>query len=132
MEELKFVRCPETKNVSEVLYVADGAGLELLKANSTDAAGEKHVPVVSQDGNVVKVVVGSVEHPMTEEHYIPFIVVQTDKRVLRKDLTRRTNRKPASYWKTVKNSSGLTNTATCTAFGKLNKRYHLYAKWGCA
>lgn len=87
MEELKFVRCPETKNVSEVLYVADGAGLELLKANSTDAAGEKHVPVVSQDGNVVKVLVGSVEHPMTEEHYIPFIVVQTDKRVLRKDLT---------------------------------------------
>ena len=87
MEELKFVRCPETKNVSEVLYVADGAGLELLKANSTDAAGEKHVPVVSQDGNVVKVVVGSVEHPMTDAHYIEWILLETDKGVQIRHLT---------------------------------------------
>ncbi|MFM9413452.1 desulfoferrodoxin family protein [Peptococcus simiae] len=87
MEELKFVRCPETKNVFEAVYIVDESKLDLLTANSTDAAGEKHVPVVNQDGNKVEVVVGSVEHPMTEEHYIPFIVVQTDKRVLRKDLT---------------------------------------------
>lgn len=89
MEELKFVRCKETKNVFELVYVAGEEkldGFQLLNANSTDAANEKHVPVVTVDGKNVHVVVGSTKHPMTEEHYIPFIVLQTDKRVLRADL----------------------------------------------
>lgn len=41
-----------------------------LKAGEVDAAVEKHVPVVSQEGNLLHVVVGGVEHPMTPEHYI--------------------------------------------------------------
>ncbi len=90
MEELKFVRCKETKNVFELIYtVQEGAmeGFQVLKANTTDAANEKHVPVVEIDGKNVHVVVGSTKHPMTEEHLINFIAVQTDKRVLRADLT---------------------------------------------
>ena len=57
-----------------------------LKANTTDAAGEKHVPVIEKDGNKVVVKVGSVAHPMLEKHYIGFVVLQTEKAVLRVDL----------------------------------------------
>ena len=50
-----------------------------LTANTTDAATEKHVPVVSIDGAKLDVVVGEVEHPMTEEHLITMIVLETKK-----------------------------------------------------
>lgn len=52
-------------------------GLELLKANSTDAAGEKHVPVVSVEDGLVVVRIGSVPHPMLEEHYIEWVCLKT-------------------------------------------------------
>ncbi len=50
-----------------------------LKANSNDAAIEKHVPVVQINGNKVDVKVGSVPHPMSLEHHIAFIVLETNK-----------------------------------------------------
>ena len=56
-----------------------GEPMKLLKANTTDAANEKHVPVVTVDGNKVTVVVGEVEHPMTEAHLIQWIVLETKK-----------------------------------------------------
>ncbi len=46
-----------------------------LEAKTADPAGEKHVPVVTATENGCKVVVGSVPHPMTEEHYIQFIEI---------------------------------------------------------
>ena len=58
-----------------------------LVANTTDAAQEKHVPVISISGDTVTVDVGSVAHPMVPEHYIEWIVVQTDKGCQRKCLT---------------------------------------------
>lgn len=63
-----------------------GEPMRELKANTTDAAQEKHVPEVSVEGNLVKVKVGSVEHPMTEEHHISFIYLETENGVTRKDL----------------------------------------------
>ena len=48
-----------------------------LKANTTDATVEKHVPVVQKDGNLVEVSVGSVTHPMEEKHYIEWIALET-------------------------------------------------------
>ncbi len=48
-----------------------------LTANTTDAAQEKHVPIVKMEGDSVFVDVGSVAHPMTEEHSIKFIALQT-------------------------------------------------------
>lgn len=53
--------------------------MQELTANTTDAAVEKHVPVVTVDGNKVNVEVGSVMHPMTEEHLIQFIWLETEK-----------------------------------------------------
>ena len=56
-----------------------------LKANTTDAATEKHVPAVEVNGNTVNVQVGSIAHPMTEAHHIAFVTLITDKSVMRHD-----------------------------------------------
>lgn len=53
------------------------ASLERLKPGSSDAAQEKHVPVASMEGNLLVVRIGSEPHPMTPEHYIEWVFVQT-------------------------------------------------------
>lgn len=58
-----------------------------LTANTEDAAVEKHVPAVTVDGDTVSVVVGDVEHPMLDAHYIQFIYLETDKGVQMKMLS---------------------------------------------
>ena len=60
--------------------------MQELIPGTTDAALEKHVPEVEIDGNIVKVKVGSVEHPMLEEHYIEWISLQTKQGNQRKTL----------------------------------------------
>ena len=55
----------------------NGAPMKVLTANTTDAAQEKHVPVVEVEGNKISVKVGSVAHPMTEAHLIEWIYLQT-------------------------------------------------------
>lgn len=54
-------------------------GYEELIASSTDAAKEKHVPVVTKKCKQVKVDVGSVSHPMTAEHLIEWVAIETEK-----------------------------------------------------
>ena len=77
-------RCNVCGNIVEVLH--SGAGdlvccnqnMELLVENSVDAATEKHVPVVEKTSDGYKVTVGSVAHPMTDEHYIEWISLCAD------------------------------------------------------
>ncbi|MDY6037577.1 MAG: desulfoferrodoxin family protein [Eubacterium sp.] len=89
---LKIYKCNHCGNIVEVVNDAQvvpvccGEPMKELKANTTDAAQEKHVPEVTVEGNLVKVKVGSVEHPMTEEHHIAFIYLETENGVARKDL----------------------------------------------
>lgn len=52
--------------------------MQEMVPNTSDGAGEKHVPVISRKGDIVTVRVGSVEHPMLETHYIKWIVLQTE------------------------------------------------------
>ena len=84
--------CKHCKNLVEVLQVGAGTleccgeAMLLLEANSTDAANEKHVPAIVDHGDSIEVTVGSVVHPMTEEHYITFIECLTTKGVCRKEL----------------------------------------------
>ena len=47
-----------------------GKEMQELKANTTDAAQEKHVPVITVKGSEVHVAVGSVIHPIEADHYI--------------------------------------------------------------
>jgi len=82
---LKFYKCKECGSI--FIKVFDGCAdkdfesgkmVEMI-ANTEDAAREKHVPAVTVDGAKVDVVVGSVEHPMGEDHYITMIVLETEK-----------------------------------------------------
>ncbi|MDD3867419.1 MAG: desulfoferrodoxin [Clostridia bacterium] len=89
----EFYRCDICGNI--VGMIEDGGGelvccgepMRLLNANTTDAATEKHVPVCTRDGNQLKVVVGSVAHPMTAEHYIQWIAIAQNGRTQRVALT---------------------------------------------
>ena len=60
-----------------VPVVCCGERMARIEPNTTDAATEKHVPVVTVDGTKVHVSVGSVAHPMTQEHSIRWVAVET-------------------------------------------------------
>ncbi len=90
---LQFYRCNGCGNF--VIFLTPKTGctpkccgdtMTELVANTTDAAQEKHVPAVTVDGKTVTVQVGSVEHPMLEEHYIQFIVLETKQGFQKKEL----------------------------------------------
>ena len=78
-EKLGIYKCSICGNVVEVVHAGAGemsccgAPMELLTENSVDAAQEKHVPVVEKVDGGYKVSIGSVAHPMTDEHYIEWI-----------------------------------------------------------
>ena len=94
-------KCPEFGNLVEVLVPSDKelCSFQLLKENTTDAATEKHVPVVEKIEGGYRVSVGEVEHPMTEAHYIQWIELLTNNNeVLRKYLT--PTDKPVAEFKT--------------------------------
>lgn len=80
---MKFYRCETCGKIICVIEetmaptVCCGKPMTELKANTTDAATEKHVPVYAVEGNKVSVTVGSVIHPMTPEHSIKFICAET-------------------------------------------------------
>jgi len=78
-EQKEIYKCAICGNIVEVVHagggtlVCCGEPMQLMKENSVDASIEKHVPVI----NGKKVIVGSVPHPMTEEHYIEWIEAES-------------------------------------------------------
>lgn len=92
MSHGKFLICDDDKNVVEVLSASGetiscgGKVMRELSPNSTDAAQEKHIPQVTVNGNIVKVDVGSVRHPMEDAHSIRWVEIVTDKGIQRKHL----------------------------------------------
>lgn len=64
-------------NETGVPVVCCGEVMDELVANTVDAAKEKHVPLYSVEGNIVTVNVGDVEHPMSPEHFIEWVSLQT-------------------------------------------------------
>lgn len=84
MTKVDFYRCERCGNIVALLNVGGGTlsccgqSMTKLEANTTDAAQEKHVPVVSKENGKIKVTVGSVAHPMLEEHYIQWIALVTE------------------------------------------------------
>lgn len=85
MKKLRFFKCNHCGNV--VVRVVDkgvpvfccGEKMEEIFANTTEAATEKHLPVVSINKGLLNVKVGEVMHPMLAEHYINFVVAEFDK-----------------------------------------------------
>ena len=87
MTAVEFYRCERCGNL--VAMVKKGGGvlnccgqaMTKLVANSTDAAKEKHVPVVTKEDGKIKVAVGSTLHPMQPEHYIEWIALAAEDKV---------------------------------------------------
>ena len=83
-EKLQIYKCEVCGNIVEMLHagagelVCCGQPMKLYLENTTDAAKEKHVPVIEKTATGFKVKVGSVAHPMEEKHYIEWIEVIAD------------------------------------------------------
>lgn len=81
--ELKFYRCAHCGQIiakvkdTSVPVICCGEKMQEIVPGTTDAAVEKHVPVYEVKDQKLYVCVGSVEHPMINEHYIEWIAVQT-------------------------------------------------------
>ncbi len=90
---MKFYKCLKCGNF--ITFLTDqtactpaccGEEMKEIKPNDTDGALEKHVPAVEVSGNTVKVKVGEVDHPMLPEHFIQFVILETNKGYMKKDL----------------------------------------------
>ncbi len=83
-ENIKFLRCEHCGNMvgfiedKGVDVICCGEPMKTLVAKQSDAGVEKHLPVVVKDADKLKVTVGDVLHPMTDEHYIQWIAVVHD------------------------------------------------------
>ena len=75
---LKVYQCEKCNKTFITKEEVTCEGWKELIAGSTDAAQEKHVPVVTKKCKSVKVDVGSVAHPMTEEHLIEWVALETE------------------------------------------------------
>ena len=108
MKEVKFYRCPICGNVIELIdgdskrITCCGKNMELLVANTVDAAVEKHVPVYKNEDDKIIVSVGEVIHPMIEEHYIMWIALVSNNKVTRVDLL--PNEAPEAVFNYVENA----------------------------
>ena len=91
--EMKFYQCA---HCGQIVAIVKGTGVPIMCCGeamkeivpgTTDAAVEKHVPVIEVNGTSVTVTVGSVEHPMLSEHYIEWIALETKSGNQRKALS---------------------------------------------
>ena len=88
----EIYKCNKCGNITQVLtggmgeLVCCGEPMELLQAKSEDEGNEKHVPVIEKTDNGYLVKVGSVEHPMEEQHHIEWIELIADGTSYRKFL----------------------------------------------
>ena len=88
----KFYICEHCGNIVGMIHSAGvplmccGQKMTKLEAGVVEASLEKHIPVVTVEGNTVRVNVGSVTHPMSEEHHIAWVYLQTNRGGQRKCL----------------------------------------------
>lgn len=123
--EQKFYRCSHCGKIIAVVketgvpVICCGEKMQEIVPNTVDAAQEKHVPVIEVKENLVTVKVGSVTHPMLDEHYIEWISLETKEGNQRKELKPGADPVAVLHWLPVMMSLLLMLTATCMDFGKL-------------
>ena len=87
-----FFVCKQCGNMVGVIVdkgmplVCCGKRMTKLEPNSVEASGEKHLPVVTVSGDSIVVQVGSMPHPMENDHHISFVYVQSQRGGQRKCL----------------------------------------------
>ena len=92
MKNKKFYICEHCGNIVEMVHdagvkpVCCGQKMNEPVPNTVEASGEKHIPAVTVREGIVEVNVGSVNHPMAEEHFIEWVELITDKGIQRKYL----------------------------------------------
>jgi len=80
---IKFYYCEDCGNLVIMLkntgvpIVCCGQKMIELKPGTSGASLEEHIPVYTIEGGKVLVNVGEVDHPMTEDHFIEWIALQT-------------------------------------------------------
>ncbi len=117
----QFYRCSHCGNIiafvenKGVPVMCCGQKMDEIIPNTTDAAQEKHVPVITQEGNLVTVTVGSVNHPMLPEHFIEWISIETDKGNQRKVL--QPNTAPTAQFVLLDGEKIITAYAYCNLHG---------------
>ena len=88
--ELKFYYCKYCGKIIAIVWdggtptICCGEAMSELIPSQSDGSLEKHVPVIKVKGNHVLVTVGTAEHPMVAEHYIEWILLQTDMGIQKK------------------------------------------------
>jgi superoxide reductase len=88
----QIYKCNICGNIVEVIHtgtgelVCCGQPMELLQEKTTDEGQEKHVPVIEKTDQSIKIKIGSVPHPMEEEHFIEWIEILADGKAYRKYL----------------------------------------------
>jgi len=114
-------KCGVCGNMTEVVHagggelVCCGEPMALLRENTVDAAKEKHVPVIEVSGGSVKVKVGSVAHPMADDHYIEFIELIADGQACRRYLM--SGAAPQATFCNCSNAKKLSAREYCTVHG---------------
>jgi superoxide reductase len=105
-ELYEVYKCGKCGNMVEVVHagggelVCCGQPMKHLIENTTDAATEKHVPVIEQTAEGIRIRVGSAAHPMTDEHFIEWIqIILKDGRSLRHYLV--PGQAPETVFKTI-------------------------------
>lgn len=89
----KFYICEHCGNIIGMVYdsgvpvVCCGQKMTRLEPGTVEASHEKHTPVVNVENGAVKVNIGSVPHPMIDEHFIQWVYLQTDRGGQRKCLS---------------------------------------------
>ncbi|MCI8454595.1 MAG: desulfoferrodoxin [Lachnospiraceae bacterium] len=76
----RFIQCPDCHGIALVIYGEGDAGCgsyDKLHANTTEAAVEKHLPVVKVKKDMVEARIGENDHPMEDGHHITWVYVET-------------------------------------------------------
>ena len=118
---MRFYICEHCGNIvtfvksSGVPVMCCGQKMTELVPGTTDAAVDKHVPVIQAEGAQVIVTVGSVEHPMIPEHFIEWIALETKEGVQIKHLT--PGSKPQAVFALTQGDSVVSAYAYCNLHG---------------
>ena len=120
MTQLKQVyKCSICGNIVEALHtgagelVCCGQPMDLKEEKNEDEGLERHLPVIEKTENGVLVKIGSVAHPMEEEHYIEWIEIIDNGRSCRKFL--KVGDAPEAEFKTT--SENIQARAYCNVHG---------------